>query len=96
MSEAAATTTLSRGNWLQRTTGALGLNSARLNLRLGLIIVIGWVLVAALAPWIAPYDPIAHDLTHKLMGPSLAHPFGTDNFGRDILSASCTGRASIC
>lgn len=86
MSEAAATTTLSRGNWLQRTTGALGLNSARLNLRLGLIIVIGWVLIAVFSPWIAPYDPITHDLAQKLQGPSLAHPFGTDNYGRDILT----------
>ena len=86
MSEAAATTTLSRGNWLQRTTGALGLGSARLNLRLGLIIVVGWVLIALFAPWIAPYDPIAHDLPEKLQGPSLSHPFGTDNYGRDILA----------
>ena len=86
MSEAAATTTLSRGNWLQRTTGALGLNSARLNLRLGLIIVVGWVLIAVFSPWIAPYDPITHDLAQKLQGPSLAHPFGTDNYGRDVLT----------
>ncbi|HJR20071.1 MAG TPA: ABC transporter permease [Dongiaceae bacterium] len=85
-SDAAAPSTLSRGNWLRRTTGALGLSSARLNLRLGAIIVLGWLLVALLAPWIAPYDPIAHDLPDKLQGPSFAHPFGTDNFGRDILS----------
>lgn len=87
MTESAASPTpLSRGSWLRRTTDALGLGSAQANLRLGSAIVAGWVLVAVLAPWIAPYDPIAHDLSHKLIAPSLAYPFGTDNFGRDILS----------
>jgi peptide/nickel transport system permease protein len=45
-----------------------------------------WVLIALLAPWLAPYDPIAQDVPARLQGPSLAHLFGTDNFGRDILS----------
>lgn len=53
---------------------------------LGTIICITWVLLAAFAPWIAPYDPIAQDLMVKLEPPSAAHWFGTDNFGRDILS----------
>jgi len=44
------------------------------------------VLVALLAPLLAPYDPIAQDMSARLQGPSLAHLFGTDNFGRDILS----------
>lgn len=82
MSEAA----LSRGNWLERGIGALGLGRTNLNLRLGAAIVIGWALVALLAPWIAPYDPIAHNLPEKLQAPNLLHPFGTDNFGRDILA----------
>jgi peptide/nickel transport system permease protein len=44
-------------------------------------------LVCALAPgWIAPYDPLAFDYRSLLQPPSLAHPFGTDNFGRDLLS----------
>ena len=34
----------------------------------------------------APFDPIAQNLSVKLQPPSLAYPFGTDNFGRDILS----------
>jgi peptide/nickel transport system permease protein len=33
-----------------------------------------------------PYDPTAQDLTATLRSPSLAHPLGTDNFGRDVLS----------
>lgn len=52
----------------------------------GVLIVGGWVVVALLAPWIAPYDPIAHNLPEKLQGPSLRHLLGTDNFGRDLLS----------
>lgn len=77
---------LSRGNWLGRGIGALGLGHANLNLYIGAAIVFGWALVALLAPWIAPYDPIAHSLPEKLQVPYLLHPFGTDNFGRDILS----------
>ncbi len=52
----------------------------------GILIVGGWVAVALLAPWIAPYDPIAHNLPEKLQAPSLRHLLGTDNFGRDLLS----------
>lgn len=48
--------------------------------------VILLVLAALAAPIVAPYDPIAQDYEHLLEGPSLIHPFGTDNFGRDILS----------
>lgn len=44
------------------------------------------VAVAALAPIIAPADPLAMDVPNRFAPPSLAHPFGTDNFGRDILS----------
>jgi peptide/nickel transport system permease protein len=77
---------LSRGKWLERSIGALRHGRANLNLWLGAGIVLGWALIALLAPWIAPYDPIAHNLPDKLQAPSLPHPFGTDNFGRDILS----------
>jgi peptide/nickel transport system permease protein len=78
--------TLSRGSWLERSVASVGLRGANLNLRLGAGIVALWVLVAILAPMLAPYDPIAQDMTARLQGPSLAHWFGTDNFGRDILS----------
>jgi peptide/nickel transport system permease protein len=45
------------------------------------------ILVAAVfAPWIAPYDPLAIDFAAKLVPPSPAHPFGTDELGRDLLS----------
>lgn len=52
----------------------------------GLSILGAFVLVALLAPWIAPYDPILQDVGPKLGEPSLAHIFGTDNFGRDVFS----------
>lgn len=52
----------------------------------GLAIVLSFVAMALLAPLVAPYDPILQDATVKLQPPSAAHPFGTDNFGRDVLS----------
>jgi peptide/nickel transport system permease protein len=53
---------------------------------LGSIIFITAVAFALLAPWIAPYDPILQDTSNALQPPSAAHPFGTDNFGRDVYS----------
>ena len=57
-----------------------------LPLILGAVIIGTIALLALLAPIVAPFDPIAQDLAVKLQPPSLAHWFGTDNFGRDILS----------
>jgi peptide/nickel transport system permease protein len=45
-----------------------------------------FLLVALAAPLIAPFDPIAQDLTARLKPPSSRHLFGTDFFGRDVLS----------
>ena len=44
------------------------------------------VLVAIFGPAIAPYDPLATNASNALQPPSWAHPFGTDQLGRDILS----------
>jgi peptide/nickel transport system permease protein len=44
------------------------------------------VLVALLAPFLTPYDPIASDVSIALAAPNGAHWFGTDQLGRDILS----------
>lgn len=52
----------------------------------GFIIVSLSLVMAFFPQWIAPYDPLAFDLEAMQQGPSLAHPFGTDNFGRDMLS----------
>ena len=46
----------------------------------------GFFVLAVIAPWIAPYDPIEQHLYDRLESPSFEHPFGTDDFGRDILS----------
>lgn len=43
-------------------------------------------LLALAAPWISPRDPLAQSRPERFLAPSLAHPFGTDEFGRDILS----------
>ncbi|HLI61880.1 MAG TPA: ABC transporter permease [Terriglobales bacterium] len=52
----------------------------------GVVMVAIFVGCALLAPWIAPYDPANINLPQRLMGPSVAHWFGTDELGRDILS----------
>jgi glutathione transport system permease protein len=52
----------------------------------GAAILLAIIIAAVAAPVLAPGDPIAQDYDHLMEGPSLAHPFGTDNFGRDILS----------
>lgn len=53
---------------------------------LGLAIITAAILLAIAAPWVAPFDPIAQDTPNALQPPSLAHLFGTDNFGRDVFS----------
>jgi peptide/nickel transport system permease protein len=50
----------------------------------GLLVAI--VLLAVLAPWISPYDPLKQDILHRLEPPSAAHWLGTDSYGRDVLS----------
>ncbi|HEX4023045.1 MAG TPA: ABC transporter permease [Acidobacteriaceae bacterium] len=52
----------------------------------GIVLLVVFVLMALLAPWLAPYDPSAIHLLSRLQPPSAAHWFGTDELGRDILS----------
>jgi len=52
----------------------------------GLVLFLTVVIIAILAPWIAPHDPIEQDIFSKLQGPSATHWLGTDYYGRDILS----------
>jgi peptide/nickel transport system permease protein len=50
-------------------------------------LMLGLLIAAAVAgPLLSPYSPTAHDFDALLQPPSLAHPFGTDNFGRDVLT----------
>ena len=53
---------------------------------IGLVIVVSLVLVAIFAPLLAPFEPTQMGAGTRLEPPSTAHPFGTDEFGRDILS----------
>ena len=54
---------------------------------IGLLIVVVLLAMAAFAPWIASHDPIAQDLSQRLLPPLTdGHLMGTDEFGRDIFS----------
>jgi peptide/nickel transport system permease protein len=53
---------------------------------IGGVIVLLFVLIGLLAPSLAPYDPNAVSIRDALQSPSRAHPLGTDNNGRDLLS----------
>jgi peptide/nickel transport system permease protein len=50
------------------------------------VVLLGIVLVAVLAPLLAPYAPDDSDFAHALSGPSSAHRLGTDELGHDVLS----------
>jgi peptide/nickel transport system permease protein len=56
------------------------------SLRIGIAGFLLFAFAAVAAPLVAPYDPVKLDLTASLQPPGLAHPFGTDQLGRDILS----------
>jgi peptide/nickel transport system permease protein len=61
----------------------------------GLALLALLLLVALLAPWLSPFDPL-RQVGDSLMPPSLVHPMGTDNIGRDLLSLVLYGtRASL-
>ena len=52
----------------------------------GTAVMAAFILMAVFAPVVAPYGPLDQNLPQKFDGPSLAHPFGQDELGRDILS----------
>jgi peptide/nickel transport system permease protein len=60
-------------------------------IRVGVFIVAIAVFAAVAGPFLTPYDPSAQDLARRLEGPSLAHPFGLDELGRDILARIVSG-----
>ncbi|KAB1072330.1 ABC transporter permease [Methylobacterium planeticum] len=69
---------------------------ARPSAVVGLVVVGALMLMAALADVVAPYDPTATDWGNVRGAPSLAHPFGGDEVGRDVLSRIVYGaRASL-
>jgi peptide/nickel transport system permease protein len=60
------------------------------------LVVLAFVVIALGAPYFAPFDPIKTDYRAIRKAPSAAHPFGTDEVGRDVLSRLIWGaRASL-
>jgi peptide/nickel transport system permease protein len=57
----------------------------------GLVIILFLAAVAILAPLLAPYDPLEMHAADRFKSPSATYPFGTDEFGRDILSRVLLG-----
>ncbi|MCX6023398.1 MAG: ABC transporter permease [Chloroflexi bacterium] len=63
---------------------------------LGALVLLLTIFMAIFADQITPYDPLKPDGRARLQGPTIAHPMGTDNLGRDMLSRVIYGaRASI-
>ncbi|HEU5322429.1 MAG TPA: ABC transporter permease [Methylomirabilota bacterium] len=58
---------------------------------LGAVLTVALLVTAALSLVYTPADPLAMALGARLQGPSGAHPFGTDQYGRDVLSRVMTG-----
>jgi len=52
----------------------------------GLVLVVAMAATGLAAELIAPYSPTANDFAAMMEAPSWAHPLGTDQFGRDLLS----------
>ena len=69
---------------------------ARPSAMVGLVVILLVVAAALGAPLLAPYDPIAQSYSTIRKPPSWAHPFGTDEVGRDLLARIIYGaRASM-
>jgi peptide/nickel transport system permease protein len=64
----------------------VGLRGNGLAFHLALGVLVALVLAGIFAPWLAPADPNATNLSQGLQGASLEHPLGTDQSGRDLAS----------
>lgn len=60
-------------------------------LSLGLLLVGALALLMIVSFFYTPYEPNAMKIAERLQAPSWSHPFGTDNFGRDVLSRVMAG-----
>jgi peptide/nickel transport system permease protein len=74
-----------RGVWRRMQDGAAVLLASK-TATAGLIIVMFWVGVAIFAPLLTPYTPLEQDWHHPNSAPSIQHPLGTDELGRDLWS----------
>jgi len=87
MSEKRGRTDRARSGWREMTRPFL-----RNKLILaGLLICLVMLFQAVGANWVAPYQPLKQNYRETLQSPNLKHPFGTDRFGRDILSREIHG-----
>ena len=84
---AAPATPIQVARWRESRLGAtwLRLRRSKPVVAAGCFLVL-MVVAAAAAPLVAPYDPLAMQPAVRFQGPSLAHVFGTDEYGRDVLS----------
>jgi peptide/nickel transport system permease protein len=83
---------LPRRAWPARTLSANWLQPLAV---VGILLAGAWLLVAVLAPWLSPYDPLEQG-ARLYQPPSAEHLFGTDDLGRDVFSRVLWGaRASI-
>jgi peptide/nickel transport system permease protein len=60
-------------------------------LKAGIAIVLLAALAAIVGPVLSPFDPATQELALRLSGPTLTHPFGLDELGRDVLSRVLAG-----
>jgi ABC-type dipeptide/oligopeptide/nickel transport system permease subunit len=72
-----------------RLTGGAALPSPLVILALATVVTVA--LVAALAPWLAPFEPLHQSLLARNQGPGPGHLLGTDHLGRDVLSRALYG-----
>jgi peptide/nickel transport system permease protein len=72
--------------WRRRLRFFLAVLRARPSFALGYAIVVGVIVIAALAPWIVPFDPMTADPAVYLLPPGGRHLLGTDGAGMDIFS----------
>ena len=71
-------------------------NRNRFRLKLFLVLAVVLLLAALFSRQLCPYDPDLQNLTEAMKPPGLSHPFGTDRYGRDLLSRVLVGgRTSI-
>jgi peptide/nickel transport system permease protein len=85
---------LLRGSLLRHSLlrGSLLRRAAHQRLALAGCLVLSLFLICAVfAPWLAPHDPARLNLSARLLPPSAAHWFGTDELGRDVLSRTLYG-----
>ena len=62
----------------------------------GFVICCIWIIIAVIAPFIVPFDPLVQDLSMRFTAPSALHWFGCDSLGRDVFSRVLAGsRTSI-